>query len=145
MIRRVAEAAVSAYISTSSPLAIAERLFLLGPAVVRPLERFVESNEKSEKRTLASILLLSLGSKQGLEDVLHELEVGGPDEILAARKLVDANVKEAPGLIIERLRRLPATAFTDQNNAPYVNGLLGALANSGTPLPDEIKKLITPT
>src|SRR5258708_1484194 len=116
---------------------------MLGPIIIPPLEEFIASSLKSETRTLASILLLHLGSKNGLEDVLEELKVNGPNAIIAAHKLARANISETGEIVIDRLRSIPENDVYDRAKAPFVNSYLAVLEKLGTPLPEDLKERFT--
>jgi hypothetical protein len=143
LIQQLAEQAVRGLAVSSSPVITTDWLSRLGPVLIPSLEKFVDSAAPGEKRVAAGCLLLYLGSQKGVKDVLDELRSGGPNEFLAANKLVKAKIPEAPALIIERLRQIPESVLFDESQSPYVYGFLRYLEESGTPLPPDLKQRFT--
>ena len=136
----LAEQCVKALSVSDNPFLIAERLTGLGTIIVPPLEEFVEDvgEGDSEKKVLGSIVLLNLGSKNGLNNVIAELQRTGKNESLAAIVLMRAKIPEAKDLIIERLRKFSLDELKDIKNSTWVENLLFYLAELSTPLPEDL-------
>lgn len=143
LLEAVVSAAMEGYKKSTDPTITAERLILLGPAIVPALEHFVASEIAGEKRTVASILLLSLGSMKGLEDVLEAVKSGSNNQFVAAHKLADAGITQAGSIIIERLRHLATTELFKREQSPKFVSLLTALQKLNTDLPADLKELFS--
>lgn len=136
----LAEQSVKALSVSDNPYLIAERLTYLGTRIVPPLEKFVEDkNERdAEKKVLGSTVLLRLGSKKGLDNIIRELKEKGKNEYLAANLLTKAKIPEARDLIIERLRKFSLKELKDSKNSTYISNLLSYLNELSTPLPKDL-------
>jgi len=121
------------------PMITAERLFMLGSIIVPALEDLVGKSDPGKTRTAASILLLALGSTKGLSDVIDKVRGGGPDAIIAARKMAAANVPDTGMMVIEQLRLITDSQIHDLAEAPYICSWLSVLKASDTPLPFDLK------
>ena len=141
LLSTLAEQCVKALDVSVNPFLIAERLPGVGSRIIAPLERYIENKgeENSEKKVLASIVLLSLGSKAGLECVVNELREMGKNEYLAVNLLVRTKIPEAKDLIIERLRKFTIDELKDTLTSNYVSNLLAYLIEDlSTPLPADL-------
>jgi hypothetical protein len=146
LLESVVHSAIQGYENSTNPTVTAERLLLLGPAIVPPLEQFITDKEAGEKRTIASLLLISLGSMKGLEDVLEAVRSGSDNQFLAAHKLANAGVTQAVDLIIVRLRSLIATDLFNRESAPKFASFLSALRRLNVALPSDVREqLLSPT
>jgi hypothetical protein len=143
LFRALANEAVQGIQVSSNVFVIIERIARLGTVAIPALVEFVRNCERGEKRTLVSILLLSLGSKEGLEDVTAELRGRGPNANLAAQQLVQAKIPEAANLIIDYLRHIPEEELLERAKAPYINSFISALEKSGRQLPLDLKERFT--
>lgn len=115
-----------------SRLAIAEKLYALGPVVIPELEHRLDEEEEPEALTHASLILLKHGSTKGVSRLIQSLRDGvGPIGTLAS-SLVSARVSGTSEAITEVLtkgliRKDPYTAVT----------LLSALRDLGAAIPKE--------
>ena len=136
----LAKQGVKALEVSQNPFLIAERLIKLGSIIVKPLESFIESLKECEKRTIASILLLQLGSYKGLKNVIAELENKGENEYLASRVLIEQNVPGVDNLIIDRLRKFSTEELQNEKTSIYVENLLSYLGRLNVALPSDLEE-----
>jgi hypothetical protein len=140
----LAEQCVKSLSVSDNPYLIAERLTYLGTRIIPPLERFVGCQDEMdfEKIFLGSIVLLRVGSKKGLDNVVKELKEKGQNEYLAANQLTKSKIPEAGDLIIERLRFFSFEEFKEMKTSTYISCLLGYLKELSTPLPNDLNEII---
>src|SRR5215213_3179096 len=136
----IVEQAIKGFETSQAPDLIIEGLANIGFIVRQKLESFVETSKETEKITLASIVLLYLGSRKGVENVINEFVNQGKHEILAVGKLIQAQVPKTGDIIIERLRKFSLEELQDAKKAIYVDSLLRYLNQLKTPLPKDLEE-----
>lgn len=134
-----AEQSVRALETTSNPFLIVERLANLGSVIVLPLEEFIERTADYEKRVLASILLLRLGSNKGINNVIDELRTEGKNEYLATIVLAESRNPQVKDLFTERLRKFSLEELQDSKRTAYIDSFLKTLRELNVSLPEDIR------
>lgn len=140
LIDEISELAVSGLLHADNPLIYADRLFALGPSTVPHLEALYGSSEHGYLRTCVAMLLLSLGSRSGVEDVLEALNLEDQNQFLAANKLASAGIKSAIGPIENLLRTYVFTKPLDDSLAPKIGSFINALKILGAEIPTDIRE-----
>jgi len=111
---------------------IAERLHRLGPTVIEPLQSLLVKSDNSEVKILSSLVLLQLGSRAGLEELLKAVVVDRTYALLIARHLATNKVYESVDRITNRLRS------TDNSQIDLIVGLLTALVELRGEVPEDL-------
>lgn len=140
LVDAITQQAIKGFEVSKTPDLIAERLANLGTIVTNRVEGFIESSKSGERKILASILLLHIGSHKGLDDVIAEFKNQGKYEHLSISKLVKTQMPGVGDLIIERLRKFSLNEFKDEKKSVYVNNLLQYLENLSVHLPTDLKE-----
>lgn len=135
----IAEQSVKALETTNNPFLIAERIVRLGTIIVTPLEKFIEQEIDDEKKVLASIVLLKLGSQKGLDNIITEVRKKGENEYLAINSLVESNIPNVDDLIIERLRQFSLEEFQNVKTSIFISNLFSYLKRLEVSVPEDIK------
>ncbi len=139
----VCKVAVEGFRYTDNPVVYCDWLSRFGPSIVPELEGLYRSLEEGEARTQLAILLLYLGNKTGLQEVLAAVAPENPCAILAASKLANAGIAEA-GEPIAKL--LSARATSEPMDFPHLASwgtLICALIKLSVPIPEEVRKRLT--
>jgi hypothetical protein len=84
-----------------------------------------------------------MGSRIGVEHLLHTLRTGADYDALAATSLAKAGLQIAVPALIERLESFELTYYSKRENAPRLNTFLGALKQLGGKLPAQLKERFT--
>lgn len=140
LVRAIVKATVFGITKTDNPLIYADRLAALGPVIIPDLELLWNATEAGETRTQMAILLLFLGSKEALADVLGALLIENPSHLFAASKLANAGVQDAVWPITNLLRAYTDGPLTDPDLGPKLGTLINSLKKLGGDIPPEIKK-----
>jgi hypothetical protein len=142
----ILEAAVRGALRAENDFVYTSKLASFGHAIVPYVERLYRSPEGRDKRTILAILLLNLGSRVGLSDVLGALRLDDPLQYLAASQLAAAGIKDAAEPIISLIR-----LYLDGNEdghllGPKIAGFILALRKMGLDLPGElVDRMMAPT
>ena len=136
---RIIHAAVAGLTVTSNKAIYADRLSLLGAAAVPDLEMLYASALEEETKTTVAILLLHLGSRRGLSDVVGALHPENPNRFLAASKLANAGITDASDAILGLLEKIVFVESLGPEKAPEITSLASALRKLGVEVPQNIK------
>lgn len=134
----VIERILTLFESTDNPYLVAERMSRFGSIVIAPLERLLDRITDDERRALASLVLLSLGSQKGIGFVIRELIEGRPYEGLAAKILMSTGNPRTADALITRLRSFSREEFADLKNSVLLGQYLQYLRTLGHELPDDL-------
>jgi hypothetical protein len=133
VLEQIVTAAVGALERGPNRFLVAERLHWLGSVCREPLEELLKSGHSDEARDLASLVLLQLGSKAGVETLLRAISSGSECSGLAASWLAKEAVEEASEVILERLRVCPLDKHHE------IHSLMLALRDLGQILPSSLE------
>ena len=125
---------VNAFVASDARFPLAERLVQFGPAIRPFLEDLLRKPLDDEAKTYASAVLLQLGSKTGVPELIKILEKGTGLVAPAAIALSNANVIEAKDAIERALRQW------DVGADPYIGFTLINALKSFEPLPEDLKR-----
>jgi hypothetical protein len=129
LLEQIVQAAVEALERGPNRFLVAERLHWLGSLCRAPLEKLLYTGQSDEAKTLASLVLLQLGSRSGVEVLLRVISLGSEYSGLAASFLAEERVREASGVILERLNTVPLGRIDE------ISSLILALRDLGDDLP----------
>ena len=135
--------AVQGILRSRNPLLTCDALSVFGSVLNRCLEEQLRRNCSKEVKLNISLLLLSFGSREGIDYVMEELRSGGELEFLAASSLAGAGVSDAGADIVERLRVLTGKSRFRRGEAPKFQALFNALRKLQIAIPEEIKADLT--
>lgn len=140
LVGQIVEASVGALRRSPTRFLVAERLPRLGSAAVVPLERLLKESPDEETRTLASLVLLRLGSRAGVPRLLEAVTDSSEYSGLAANLLAESKVGEVTDRIVTKLRS------SDPADIDLIVSLLNALKACRTDLPpDLLQKFSNPS
>lgn len=111
---------------------VAERLTGLLITVLREVEKFHATTTDTEAKAYSAVVLLQLGSKQGVPALLEAVETSHMAADFAARKLAYAKVTEVYEHIINRIRK------RDISNPRVIVSLLAILRDFQIELPPDL-------
>ena len=111
---------------------VAERLHRLGPSAIEPLQSLLVRSNESEVKILVSLVLLQLGSKVGVDELLQALVIDRDYVVLIARHLAKSQIYESVDRIISRLR------IADSTEIDLIVGLLDALVELRVEVPGDL-------
>ena len=138
-----AEEAVTTMCKSTSPVVVAENILRVAHAFRPPLEKLFSTTSSHELRSISASLLLQMGSRIGVEHLLHTLRTGADYDTVASTSLAKAGIKDAIPALIERLERFQPAFYTEKENAPMVHNFLAALKQLGGNLPAHLKERFT--
>lgn len=124
--------AVEAFRVTQAPFVIAERLHWLGSSVVEPLRSVLKSGSE-EHRVLAAIVMLQVGSFEGSEWLIKEIQHGTRYPGLAAQFATARFLPHSVEAVLGRLSIEP------MNSIDVIVALTVALEKAGVELPESIR------
>jgi hypothetical protein len=139
----VSKAAVGGLEVTDNPFIYGDWLSRLGVSIIPELEGLYRRLGEGEAKTYSAILLLYLGSKAGLADVLEAVRPGNSCAVFASIKLGSAGVAEAAVPIENLLLRYASERQLDFPSLANLGSLIDALTKLGRPIPAEVRNRLT--
>ncbi len=142
----LADAAVYALQNGQDRYFVAERLPNFGSIIMEPLQALLKESADAEVKVLASLVLLRLGSKVGVPDLLQAVLTEPVDRYAAliVDRLAACGVSETSEAVINRLRQLSlkeidlGKSFESNANKDFVVASLHALQTLNLPLPQDL-------
>ncbi len=132
LFERVARDAVDALRRGPNRFIVAERLHWLGSVCREPLQEILSSSAAGEAKILASLVLIQLGSRKGLQVLLDAISSGSEYSGLSASFLVKQNIKEAVPVVLRRLNECPLDHIDE------IVSLVAGLEGLGHSLPQQL-------
>jgi hypothetical protein len=139
----LAEEAVKAMCESTSPVVVAENIFRVAYSFRPPLEKLFSVTPSHELKSISASLLVQMGSRIGIEHLLHTIRTGADYDTLAATSLAKARIEGAVPALIEKLESLQPAFYSKRENAPTVNTFLAALKQLGGKLPAHLRERFT--
>jgi hypothetical protein len=143
VIESVSKIAVLGFKYTNNPTIYTDMLSPLGQAVVPYLESLYNTYKEGNPKTSIAILLLHMGNKAGLSEVLRALRIEDPNQFLAASTLANAGATDAIEPITNLLREYTFTQPLDNILGPKIGKLINSLTKLGAEIPEDVRKALT--
>lgn len=143
LMARVAEESIKAMCESANPVVVAENIFQVAYAFRPPLEKLFSTTSSHELKSISASLLVQMGSRIGIEHLLHTIRTGTDYDLLAATSLAKVGVEDAIPALIERLENLQSAFYSKRENAPMINTFLSALVKLGGKLPAHLRERFT--
>lgn len=142
----LADAAVYALQNGQDRYFVAERLPNFGSIIIKPLQELLKESADAEVKVLASLVLLRLGSKAGIPDLLQAVSTEPVDRYaaLVVDRLAACGISETSEAVINRLRQFSLTevdlgkSFESNALKDFVVASLHALQTLNFPLPQDL-------
>ena len=130
---------------------VAERLHNFGSIAIEPLETLLKESNEAAVKTLASLVLLRLGSKAGVSVLLDAVLTEPVDRYasLIVEALAVSGIKKAGSAFITRLRQINSAesdlgkSFESNPNKDFVVSVLHALNTLSLALPEDLEFQLT--
>jgi len=133
MVRRGLEVLVDALIAGPDRFLVAERLVVVGPAIVPVLRPLLRGAQDAETRELAALVMLQLGCHDGVELLVDAIRQRSEQSFVAIKLLAREGVKSIiPILTDELLRQVTLLHSCDP---PGLEVYVQALETLGAPIP----------
>jgi len=147
----LADAAVYALQNGQDRYFVAERLPNFGSIIMEPLQALLKESADAEVKVLASLVLLRLGSKAGVPDLLQAVLTEPVDRYAAliVDRLAACGISETGEAVINRLRQLSlkeidfGKSFESNANKDFVVSALHAMQTLNFPLPQDLLNHLT--
>jgi hypothetical protein len=139
LVANFADEAVDALREASSPIVVAEDIFLVADKIRTAVQRLYSSTASQELKSISACLLVQMGSRIGVEHLLHVIRTGSDYDTVAATSLANAGLREALPALITRLASFEPTFYLKRENAPVVHTFLVALDKLGGKLPAHLR------
>lgn len=132
LVSRLLDEAAKTLLVSTGRYSVAEKIFAIGPAMIPPLEKLLLINGNEEAATYAALILLKLGSKVGIPQLLKSLRGRVGPVGMIAQSLSTAGAPETSETIAHVLSEWPI------DKDPYTAvTLVTSLRKLNTPVPKE--------